>query len=159
MADIVERLEHVGSLCLSQEIARTAYDGAAEITRLRRLLNAAGWQLVPQEPTDWMLSQGIGVDWRRGHDTLRRIWKAMLAGAPTKQGHSPGWAFAEGDLVRKKSGSWWEGRVVGTYSTQQTLRGYAVQLDKPFGPVQIYPESALELVPQAKEGAPGGLQS
>lgn len=56
----------------------------------------------------------------------------------------PGWAFAEGDLVRKKSGSWWEGRIVGTYSTEQTPRGYAVQLDKPFGPVQIYPESALE---------------
>jgi hypothetical protein len=57
-----------------------------------------------------------------------------------------GWAFAEGDLVRKKSGSWWEGFVVGTYSTMQTPRGYAVQLAHEFGPVQIYPESALELV-------------
>lgn len=56
------------------------------------------------------------------------------------------WAFAEGDLVRKKSGSWWEGFVVGTYSTMQTPRGYAVQLAHEFGPVQIYPESALELV-------------
>ncbi|NTA79916.1 hypothetical protein G6L13_05380 [Agrobacterium tumefaciens] len=55
------------------------------------------------------------------------------------------WAFAEGDLVRKKSGSWWEGFVVGTYSTMQTPRGYAVQLAHEFGPVQIYPESALEL--------------
>lgn len=62
-----------------------------------------------------------------------------------------GWAFAEGDLVRKKSGSWWEGRVVGTYSTTQTPRGYAVQLDKPFGPVQIYPESALESALQSEE--------
>lgn len=62
-----------------------------------------------------------------------------------------GWAFAEGDLVRKKSGSWWEGRVVGTYSTEQTPRGYAVQLDKPFGPVQIYPESALESALQSEE--------
>lgn len=63
----------------------------------------------------------------------------------------PGWAFAEGDLVRKKSGSWWEGRIVGTYTTEQTPRGYAVQLDKPFGPVQIYPESALESALQSEE--------
>lgn len=54
------------------------------------------------------------------------------------------WAFSCGDLVGKKSGSWWEGRVVGTYSTKQTPRGYCVQLDKPNGPVQIYPEHALE---------------
>lgn len=63
----------------------------------------------------------------------------------------PGWAFAEGDLVRKKSGSWWEGRIVGTYTTEQTPRGYSVQLDKPFGPVQIYPESALESALQSEE--------
>lgn len=62
-----------------------------------------------------------------------------------------GWAFAEGDMLRKKSGSWWEGRVVGTYITEQTPRGYAVQLDKPFGPVQIYPESALESALQSEE--------
>lgn len=61
-------------------------------------------------------------------------------------------AFAIGDLVRKKSGSWWEGRVVGFYSTEQTPDGVCVQLDKPMGPVQIYPSSALELVDQG--GAP-----
>lgn len=55
-------------------------------------------------------------------------------------------AFSIGDLVRKKSGSWWEGRVVGFYSTEQTADGVCVQLDKPMGPVQIYPASALELV-------------
>ena len=65
-----------------------------------------------------------------------------------------GWAFVEGDFVRKKSGSWWEGRVVGTYTTEQTPRGYAVQLDRPFGPVQIYPENALEAAaaPAKQEG-------
>jgi hypothetical protein len=55
-------------------------------------------------------------------------------------------AFSIGDLVRKRSGSWWEGRVVGFYSTEQTPDGVCVQLDKPLGPVQIYPASALELV-------------
>jgi hypothetical protein len=50
--------------------------------------------------------------------------------------------------VRKKSGSWWEGRVVGAYSTKQTPVGYCVQLDTvENGPVQIYPASALEVVP------------
>lgn len=108
MTDIVERLEYIGSMCGDEGIARSAYDGAAEITRLHQLLSEAE--------------------------------KAKT-----------GWAFAEGDPVRKKSGSWWEGRVVGTYSTEQTPRGYAVQLDKPFGPVQIYPESALESALQSEE--------
>lgn len=59
--------------------------------------------------------------------------------------NTEGWKFKEGDIVRKKSGSWWEGRVVGFYSTEQTARGYCVQLNRvSFGPVQIYPESALE---------------
>lgn len=56
-------------------------------------------------------------------------------------------AFNRGDFVRKKSGSWWEGRVVGFYSTEQTPDGVCVQLDKPNGPVQIYPAEALELSP------------
>ena len=58
-----------------------------------------------------------------------------------------GWKFALGDRLRKRSGSWWEGKVVGFYSTTQTPRGYAVQLQTrdDNGPVQIYPESALEL--------------
>lgn len=68
-----------------------------------------------------------------------------------KDARREGWSFAEGDLVHKKSGSWWEGRVVGTYSTAQTPRGYAVQLDKPNGPVQIYPESALESALQSED--------
>lgn len=51
-----------------------------------------------------------------------------------------------GTRVRKRSGSWWEGVVVGTYSTAQTPDGYCVQLEKPNGPVQIYPRSALEVV-------------
>ena len=66
------------------------------------------------------------------------------------------WAFTQGDYVCKKSGSWWAGRVVGFYTTQQTPRGYAVQLDKPFGPVQIYPESALErFIPSEPHDAEG----
>lgn len=54
--------------------------------------------------------------------------------------------FKQGDRVRKISGAWWEGTIVGYYSTKQTPIGYCVQLDGvENGPVQIYPESALEL--------------
>ena len=55
-----------------------------------------------------------------------------------------GWKFELHERVRKKSGSWWKGQVVGFYSTEDNLRGYCVQLLVAHGPVQIYPESALE---------------
>lgn len=56
--------------------------------------------------------------------------------------------FPMGTKVKKKSGSWWQGVVVGFYSTDQTPAGYCVQLailgyPISFAPVQIYPESAL----------------
>lgn len=44
-----------------------------------------GWQLVPKEATDFMIAAAIGCDWRRGNDTVRNIWRAMLAAAPAKQ--------------------------------------------------------------------------
>jgi hypothetical protein len=59
----------------------------------------------------------------------------------------PGWKFKLGDIVYKHTGSWWCGQVVGFYSTKQTSRGYAVQMQLPLenGPVQIYPEHMLIL--------------
>lgn len=53
-------------------------------------------------------------------------------------------AFQLGDRVRKKSGSSWQGKVVGFYSTALTTSGYAVESEREPGSVQIYPESALE---------------
>ena len=58
--------------------------------------------------------------------------------------------FARGDLVRKRSGSQWQGRVVGEYSTTLTPEGYAVESEAHAGSVQIYPASALELVEPRK---------
>jgi dihydrofolate reductase (trimethoprim resistance protein) len=54
--------------------------------------------------------------------------------------------FQLGDIVRKISGSMWQGAVVGTYSTSLTPEGYAVESSAHRGSVQIYPASALELV-------------
>ena len=62
---------------------------------------------------------------------------------------SPKGSFVFGNKVEKKSGSWWEGNIVGWYSTEQTPVGYAVQLSSKLnGPVQIYPESALKIYEQ-----------
>lgn len=52
--------------------------------------------------------------------------------------------FKIGDYVRKKSGSNWHGRICGTYSTELTAEGYAVESYTEKGSVQIYPASALE---------------
>lgn len=54
--------------------------------------------------------------------------------------------FAMGDTVRKKSGSEWEGVIVGLYSTSLTPEGYAVESSSHAGSVQIYPAKALEVV-------------
>lgn len=52
--------------------------------------------------------------------------------------------FKMGDKVRKVSGSQWHGTVVGTYSTELTPEGYAVESSTEKGSVQIYPAKALE---------------
>jgi hypothetical protein len=54
--------------------------------------------------------------------------------------------FRLGDRVRKTSGSEWQGRIVGTYSTELTPEGYAVESEAHKGSVQIYPAKALEEV-------------
>ena len=55
-------------------------------------------------------------------------------------------AFKLGDMVRKVSGSEWEGVIVGTYSTELTPEGYCVESMYHKGSVQIYPAKALEKV-------------
>ena len=52
--------------------------------------------------------------------------------------------FRVGDVVKKVSGSEWEGVIVGTYSTALTPEGYAVESMMHNGSVQIYPAKALE---------------
>ena len=54
--------------------------------------------------------------------------------------------FKQGDRVKKKSGSEWQGHIVGWYSTTLTIEGYAVESESHKGSVQIYPASALVLV-------------
>ncbi|GEM_PF-5102696 len=59
---------------------------------------------------------------------------------------APQGKFRMGDRVRKTSGSEWQGRICGTYSTPLTPEGYAVESEAHAGSVQIYPAKALEAV-------------
>ena len=59
---------------------------------------------------------------------------------------APQGKFRMGDLVKKSTGSEWDGRVVGWYSTEQTKEGYAVESSAHRNSVQIYPAKALEAV-------------
>lgn len=59
---------------------------------------------------------------------------------------SIGTSFSLGDRVRKRSGSEWQGLIVGWYSTRLTPEGYAVESETHSGSVQIYPAAALERV-------------
>ena len=63
---------------------------------------------------------------------------------------SDGW-YQLGDRVTKRSGSKWTGRIVGTYSTDLTEHGYAVESETERGSVQIYPEAALMPAPKWRE--------
>jgi len=71
--------------------------------------------------------------------------KVLADAAPIAQ-TAPQGKFRMGDLVKKSTGSEWEGRVVGWYSTEQTKEGYAVESSAHRNSVQIYPVTALEAV-------------
>lgn len=71
-------------------------------------------------------------------------WKLARITRPAQT--APQGKFRMGDLVKKSTGSEWEGRVVGWYSTEQTAEGYAVESSAHRNSVQIYPAKALEAV-------------
>jgi len=57
--------------------------------------------------------------------------------------------FPMGTRVRKKTGSSWQGRVVGYYSSSLTTLGLCVESEREPGSVQIYPLKALEVLPES----------
>jgi len=59
--------------------------------------------------------------------------------------------FQMGDRVKKKSGSEWVGKIVGTYATDQNPEGYAVESCAHANSVQIYPATALEIAPAERK--------
>lgn len=102
-----------------------------------------GWIKTPPE--------GPHEDVMMACDSVDRL-QALLTSIQESGDAVPGVQpkFKRGDLVKKISGSNWEGRVVGEYSTALTLEGYAVESVHHPGSVQIYPAAALELVASSK---------
>lgn len=62
-----------------------------------------------------------------------------------------GFIYDYGTRLRKKSGSEWQGKVVGFYSTEFTPEGYAIESEAHRHSVQIYPVGALEIVVNDEE--------
>lgn len=87
--------------------------------------------------------------WRSEIENAWDAWRAraMIAASPQPPAAQPG-TFRIGQRVRKFKGSQWTGHVVGTYSTNLTPEGYAVESETEKGSVQIYPVGALESIPE-----------
>ena len=81
---------------------------------------------------------------------LHEGWKLARSTRPaqTEQQPEQSGKFAMHQRVRKTSGSEWQGRICGTYSTALTPEGYAVESEAHAGSVQIYPVKALEAAPK-----------
>lgn len=105
-----------------------------------------------QQPVSWQFYQD--GKWWNGDDRIKDHRKnTEAAGIPVRDLYAapiaqtaPQGKFRMGDLVKKSTGSEWEGRVVGWYSTEQTPEGYAVESSAHRNSVQIYPVTALEAV-------------
>jgi len=92
---------------------------------------------------DWPEEPELGhyfSDEPNEHARSRPLYAATIAQT------APLGKFRMGDLVKKSTGSEWQGRICGTYSTPLTPEGYAVESEAHAGSVQIYPAKALEAV-------------
>jgi hypothetical protein len=103
----------------------------------------------------WYIARFVDREWRLYDDRNFRVarfeseadalvFAKNFAKQPVPAGAG---AFVLGDRVEKTEGSSWRGRIVGTYSTSLTPRGYAVESEREPGSVQIYPEAALRPAP------------
>jgi len=126
----------------------------AQHLRIEKQLRAALTRpaQTEQQPIAWMLEGAVGgscLEFQQSDlfDSQRSYGGCMvpLYTAPIAQ-TAPQGKFRMGDLVRKTSGSEWQGRICGTYSTPLTPEGYAVESEAHAGSVQIYPAKALEAV-------------
>lgn len=116
---------------------------------------------VPVEPVAWQWRhpRATGGEWvslpgkpRRG-PLKEAEYRPLYASPPLLHGEGedsaePARKFGRGVRLRKTKGSSWQGRVVGFYSTSLTPIGYCIESEREPGSVQIYPEGALERVPE-----------
>ena len=122
--------------------------GGLEIEYIRADATVA---MRAQAPT---VNRETVIEWLDANDievTDKQMDGLFHATAPQPPAAPRAQKFQAGDLVRKTSGSEWEGRIVGTYSTALTPEGYAVESSAHAGSVQIYPAKALEHIKGATD--------
>lgn len=105
-----------------------------------KALNKAGWKFIEMwdRHTDAKMPQVI---WNNCKMMMEAVIEEYLNISAWPRTHA---TFRLGDLVEKKRGSTWHGRIVGWYATQLTPEGYAVESIFEHGSVQIYPAAALQ---------------
>lgn len=92
---------------------------------------------VMKQALDAMLKGYAGLNFEAYSAAVGSLQAAIANPEPSK--------FNIGDMVKKRSGSEWAGKVVGHYSTTLTPAGCCVESSSHAGSVQIYPESTLNL--------------
>ncbi len=122
--------------------------GRCDMWAMVKELNAARPAQTEQQPVGWINEDELPENYP--YDAMFpfsrvdvvRMFPVYTPIAQT----APQGKFRMGDLVKKSTGSEWEGRVVGWYSTEQTKEGYAVESSAHRNSVQIHPAKALEAV-------------
>lgn len=127
------------------------------LSRCGDLLRIVGYGVMDFTPCDAMelarsaALHAVECGYRNGEELARvaEFWRDLARRFDPNEDEmkpemKPDWKFAVGDRVRKKSGSAWQGRIVGWYSTALTPFGYCVESECHAGSVQIYPANALE---------------
>lgn len=114
MSDTIERLVAIGAPIVAESATHRSWSDIDERGReqwrarfrdaLTRALTAAGWAVVPREPTEAMLDAGNAAWWRKTRDImapsptehpddgdgpLGYAYRAMLAAAPPAQEDAP----------------------------------------------------------------------
>jgi len=155
----------IGRLCIQNNELRKELDKhSSDLEAAYKAgLSARGFAGIPE---DWSVTKdgesillrhekGSAVELNSSGPLCDRVIYGFirdLLATPIAQ-TAPQGKFRMGDLVKKSTGSEWEGRVCGWYSTEQTPEGYAVESSAHRNSVQIYPAKALELVPMAAKEA------
>lgn len=126
---------------------------SADSKRRKSARDIAGMTIAQTEQRPVRLPQRKNLDGlldpaskRAGMAYNEALEDVELLNTPPIAQTAPQGKFAIGDRVRKTSGSEWQGRICGTYSTALTPEGYAVESEAHAGSVQIYPVTALEAV-------------
>lgn len=109
----------------------------ALIEAYRNIMSYLEWTIGPESP-GFHPTMRSAVGACRNHRNHRNDGGAVMPDTPDH------FRWRIGDLVRKKQGSSWRGKVCGWYSTDHTPEGYDIESHYEPGSVQCWPLAALE---------------